>query len=107
MMRKTLIKWTLKLNQKQLSDTKFETMGHNPEIKEPQTETTSIGRIMGITIGVIILVIFLLVVAVVYRKWLLKAKDEEPKIDQNMYYGVDYDDNDADNAITDTNDYYD
>eukprot|EP00092_Neocalanus_flemingeri_P012373 GFUD01013341.1.p1 GENE.GFUD01013341.1~~GFUD01013341.1.p1 ORF type:complete len:433 (+),score=98.10 GFUD01013341.1:49-1347(+) len=33
-------------------------------------------------------------------------KEEQPKIDENWYYGDDYDDNDNDNAIVDDNDYY-
>ena len=36
----------------------------------------------------------------------VKKDDEEPRIDENMYYGDDYDDYDENNNIVDTNDYY-
>ena len=58
-----------------------------------------------IIVGVIILVLdFMVIIFVLWKR--VKKDEEEPGIDDNMYYGDDYDDYDENNNIVDTNDYY-
>eukprot|EP00092_Neocalanus_flemingeri_P027734 GFUD01030106.1.p1 GENE.GFUD01030106.1~~GFUD01030106.1.p1 ORF type:complete len:428 (-),score=81.22 GFUD01030106.1:8-1291(-) len=70
-----------------------------------QTGNTGPILIVAIIVGVLTTVIVISISAFCFKKRFCK-KVEEPKIDENWYYGDDYDDNDNDNAIVDDNDYY-
>ena len=76
------------------------------ELNEANSESTSTGIIIGVTAAALVFVVLLIGLALVLIQRSRKLAEEEPKIEENMYYGEDYNDTDTECAITDNNDYY-
>ena len=102
------VKWLMstKKGEKSISGIMI-TAVENSYGKTTNSEGGSEKLILAISIPIILLLIIACVPLTIFLKR-RGGKAEEPKVDANMYYGneeEDYDDHD--NAIVDTNEYYD